>query len=154
MYAVINEEVKKQDATTSSHILETIKRLLLTRAPPSNKEMVRAVSTHIGGITKAFTNLDQLANYVYRKYGTNWESYVGTLSKDGYPTKHHGSKTTLGPDVQVIFPFIGHFRHNNIDFTVFNSPHDGSCMYHSVSAVLQPIMLENTPSAEGLKKSL
>ena len=27
-------------------------------------------------------------------------------------------------------------------------------MYYSVSAVLQPIMLENTPSAEGLKKSL
>ena len=117
--------------------------------------MVCAVSTHTGGITKAFTNLDQLANHVYGKYGTNWKSYVATLSKDGHPTKHHGSeKPTLGPDVQGIFPFIGHFRHNNTEFTVFDSPHDGSCMYHSISAVLQPIMLENTPSAEGLKESL
>ena len=82
MYTVINEEVKKQDATTSNNILETIKRSLLTRVPPGNKEMVCAVSTHTGGITKAFTNLDQLANYVYGKYGMNLKSYVGTLSKD------------------------------------------------------------------------
>ena len=122
MYAVINEEVKKQDAT-NNNILETIKQSLLTRTLPGNKEMVCAVSTHTGGITKALTNFDQLANYVYGKYRTNWKSYVGTLSKDGYPTKHHGSKKPLlGPDVQGIFPFIGHFRHN-IDFTVFDSPH-------------------------------
>ena len=39
-------------------------------------------------------------------------------------------------------------------YTVYDSPHDGSCMYHSVSAVLQPIMREHTPSAEGLKAAL
>ena len=39
-------------------------------------------------------------------------------------------------------------------YTVYDSPRDGSCMYHSVSVVLQPIMRERTPSAEGLKATL
>ena len=32
IYAVINEEVKKREATTTNNILETIKQSLLTRA--------------------------------------------------------------------------------------------------------------------------
>ena len=101
--------------------------------------MICAVTTHTGGITKAFILLDQLANLVHGKYGKNWKNYVRTVSKDGYPTKHSGAKKpTLGTDVQGIFPYIGHFLHNNTNFTVFDSPHDGSCMYHLVSVVLQP----------------
>lgn len=47
---------------------------------------------------------------------------VRKISKDGQPTVHHGTKkSTLAPDIQGIFPFIGRFNHGNTEFTVFDS---------------------------------
>ena len=68
--------------------------------------------------------------------------------------QHKDVKLDVAPDIHGLFPTIGDITFNRMKYTVYNSPHDGSYMYHSVSAVLQPIMREHTPTAEGLKEAL
>ena len=92
--------------------------------------------------------------HLYGKYGENWQNYVRIVSPSGSLTKHKDVKLDIAPDIHGIFPTIGNITYNRTRYMVYDSPHDGSYMYHSVSAVLQLIMREYTPSAEGLKAAL
>ena len=100
--------------------------------------------------------MDHLASHIYHKYGEQWDRFVRLRNLEtGRPATHGGKKPLVAPDLYGIFPTIEKkLFYNKKTYTIFDSPHDGSCMYHSLSAVLQPLHLDNTPSADSLKRAL
>lgn len=96
-----------------------------------------AVIVATGGITLGFCTTEGLAKNILGKYKTQWEQYVRTKVSN---------YQQLGSTWD--FPGLSEALNHN---TNFDSPHDSSCMYHSA---MWPIMMENSPTAYGLKAPL
>lgn len=67
---------------------------------------------------------------------------------------HSGIKPLQAPDIYGIFPLLFTITYNGKTYLIYDSPHDSSCMYHSLSAVMHPLFQESTLSATTLKKAL
>ena len=51
---------------------------------------------------------------------------------------HHGIKPLQAPIIYGVFPILYSISYNGKTYTIFDSPHDGSCCYYSLSAVMHP----------------
>ena len=104
--------------------------------------------------------MDQLVKHIHGKYGKQWNSYIRKKNKDTSEITHGGIKSLQAPDIYISSRYIWHFSnsfsitYNSKTYSIYDSPHDGSCLYHPLSAVMHPLYQDSTPSATALKKAL
>ena len=56
-------------------LLETIALTIKTRHPPKNKSKICAYGKN-GGVTKSFSNIAELAKYIFFEHGNSWQQFV------------------------------------------------------------------------------
>jgi len=110
-----------------------------------------------GGITKAFNTLEELCLHVNSVYGDEWRRYVRVRIegiKDQVLAQLHAPRRidVFAPDLQGKLDELGRVTYNGSTFIIFNTPSDGSCMYHSIAAMLHGTVDDTT--AGGLNKML
>ena len=155
MKTVIIEQAELSDITEQDHTIKDITKSIYIRKAAKNPNLICTVTVNTGDVTKGFTTMDQLAKHIYGKYGKQWNNYIHKKNKDTSEIATHGGiKPLQVPDIYGISPILFRITYYDKTYLIYDSPHDGSCMYHSLSAVMHALFQESTLSATALKKAL
>ena len=137
---VIIEQAELSDITEQDRTIKDIRKSIYIRKAAKNPNLICAVTVNTGGVMKGFTTMDQLAKHIYGKYNKQWNNYVHKKNKDtGDIATHGGIKPLQAPDIYGISPILFTITYNGKTYLIYDSPHDSSCMYHSLSAVMPPL---------------
>ena len=133
-------------------LVRKVAREIHTRTCPTNANLICAVRTNTGGVTRAFDIIEQLANHICEQYGKSYADHVRVKNPDTVKIASATStKSSTAPDIKPDFPRLSKLiTYNDINYIIYDSPRDGSCLYHSVAAIL-PLLLATTPNAVSLR---
>ena len=134
------EQIQADDEEDVSN--DTVKDILtriFTRRSACNSKLVCAV-TATGGYTKSFQSHIGLARYLFDEFGEHWYRYVKAVNNEGEPQPFRKKgRSSEAPDLEGSYQIIGRLRYNNQVYAALDTPHDGSCFYHSFSSMLREL---------------
>ena len=145
---------QREDGEHTDDIIDEIEKRMYTRKAARNDKLLCCI-TNEGHCTKGYSSRRQLANHIYEKYGEMWDTNIKIVNNDGeMAPQRKKARPSIAPDMEGIYHDIGVFYVNNIRYTMFDAPRDGSCFYHSFSCILKPLLGTQCPSAGVIKETL
>jgi len=114
--------------------IEEIQSKVYIRNHTKNPNNICAVTSN-GGVSKLFTNKEDLARYIFDTYGEGWYDEVRLIDIDGQPTQRTRVQTGNFTDLKN-YDYLGRRIIDSQECQIFSANADGSCCYHAYCAMI------------------